>query len=258
MTDPAFTLPLVGVAVSPATVVEIGAGGVAIRGPELGERQARVAVTGWTPQRGDQVLVIEDGRGETYVIGVLRALREAEGPGVTIERDGDVTRLVVPEGDLELGAARGRVILAGAEGVSIASERDVTARAGGAVALESHDGARARSRLRLDGDAAALEAGVLAARAARLVVIAEEAQALTARLDARIDDVRSHAKRIETRAAEVVEHLGESYREVEGLAQTRAGRIRLVAEGALSALAARAKLKAKEVFAIDGESIHLG
>ena len=49
-----------------------------------------------------------------------------------------------------------------------------------------------------------------------------------------------------------------AFREVEGLSQTRAGRIRLVAESSLSALAERVKLKAKSVFAIDGESIHLG
>lgn len=259
MSEPALPLLSTGAVVTPATVIGVAPGGVAVRSAELGERTARSAVAhGWTPQRGDQVLVIDDGRGQSYVVGVLRALREAAPGALDVGRADGVTRVVVADGDLELHAERGRVVLRGAEGVSVESQKDLSARARGAIAIESHDGERARSALRLDGDEATLAAGVLSARAAKLVVLAEEAHAIAARLDAHLDDVRQRATRIETRAVEVIEHLGDSYREVEGLAQTRAGRVRLVAEGAFSVLAERAKLKAKSIFAIDGDSIHLG
>lgn len=265
MIDDARTMSLSPALVSTATVVDVGPRGLSLRSAELGERVARNAVAGgYRPRRGDEVVVIADGRGECFVVGVLRALREAEEPApelpseLTVERADGCTRIVIAEGDLELAAPTGRVRIAGAEGVSIGSERDVEVRARRAVTIESHDGERARSGLRLDGDAAELSAGVLAARAARLAVLAEEVTAFATRLDARIDDVRQQATRIEVRAVELIEHARDSYREIEGLSQTRAGRIRLVAASTLSALAERAKLKARTVFAIDGESIHLG
>ena len=261
MIDDARTMSLPSALVSTATLVDVGPRGLSLRSPELGERVARNAVAGgYRPRRGDEVVVLADGRGECFVVGVLRALREAEAPApeLTVERGDGCTRIVIAEGDLELSAPSGCVRIAGAEGVSIGSERDVEVRARRAVAIESHDGERARSGLRLDGDAAELSAGVLAARAARLAVLAEEVTAFATRLDARIDDVRQRAERIEVRTVELIEHARDSYREIEGLSQTRAGRIRLVAASTLSALAERAKLKAKSVFAIDGESIHLG
>jgi hypothetical protein len=244
--------------VATATIVDVTPAGVAVRSPELGEVFARIAVIGpWTPARGDRVLLRPDARGQRYVVGVVRALREAEAEPFRVEREGHTTRIVVAQGDLELSAPRGQVRVAG-EGVELESSRDVAVRARRAIAIESHDGERARSSLRLEGDAAQLEAGVLAARAARLAVIAEDVTALAARLDARIADVRQRAERIETEVGELIERAKESYRETEGLSQTRAGRLRLVAETSLTALAERAKLKAKTIFAIDGESIHLG
>jgi hypothetical protein len=47
------------------------------------------------------------------------------------------------------------------------------------------------------------------------------------------------------------------YRDVEGLSQTRAGRLRLVAEEALHLMGRRALVKAREDVKVKGEKIYL-
>lgn len=264
MTDALPFLPPTAAEVTPATVVAATPRGALVRAPAFGEQHARLAVVGaYAPRAGDQVLVLGDGRDQRYVVGVLRALRETEPvlEGVAIERDeaAGTTRLVVGQGDLELSAPSGRVRLSGAGGVVVESAAEVALRSTQAVSLEcaGADG-RTRSGLRLEGDVGELRAGVLATRAAHLRVLAEDVTVAAARLDTHIERLRRRVGRLETDAEEIVERAKTSYREVEGLAQTRAGRLRLVARGALTALAERAKLKAERVFAIDGESIHLG
>ncbi|MFK7984841.1 MAG: DUF3540 domain-containing protein [Sandaracinaceae bacterium] len=239
--------------VSTGAVVSVDGRGVRVRAAELGERVAQNAVAGsWEPASGDRVLLLSDGRGACFVVGVLSALRPAGSLdlGLNVEQDErGATHVTVP-GDLHLSAPHGQIHIEGARGVGMRSERAVT--------IESHDGQASRSRLTLDGDAAEIRAGVFAAKAARLVALAEDVTTIATRVDAQVEELRTRAERIETRVGALVEHAKESYREVEGLSQTRVGRMRLVAKGQLSWLAERAKLKAKDVFAIDGESIHLG
>jgi hypothetical protein len=217
------------------------------------------------------VLVARDESGAAYVVGVLRALRAApsqetlraegvETPRVFETRvEGERTVLSVPAGDLVLEAARGRVELRGAEGVHVSSEGDVALDALGHVSLRSRDAeGNERSGLHLRGDAAELRAGLLTAKAGHLHALAERVTLVASRADSHLERLRVHAEEIETEAGKLVEKAKESYRSVEGLAQTQAGRLKLVAETTLTALAERAKLRAKRVFAIDGESIHLG
>lgn len=245
--------------VSTGVVVSADGHGVRVRDAERGERVAQNAVAGtWAPAAGDRVLLLSDGRDACFVVGVLSALRTAPPPGLSVERDeSGATHVTVP-GDLHFSAPRGQVHIEGARGVKVESPRGVEVRSERAVTIESHDGEVSRSRLTLDGDAAELRAGVFAAKAARLVALAEDITTIATRVDAQVDALRTRAERIETHVGTLVEHAKESYREVEGLSQTRVGRMRLVAKGQLSWLAERAKLKAKGVFAIDGERIHLG
>ncbi len=260
------TLPFPSSPVVTATVTGASERGIRVRSPELGEASARLAIAGgeYEPRAGDQVLLVVDAAGQAYVVGVLRALREA-GPksltGLAVERDEDTgrTRLTLPAGDLELSAAAGRVIVHGAEGVQIASERDVSLAAGRRASIGSVDtDGTVRSGARFEGGTAELRAGVLATRAGQLHTLAEDITVIAARMDQHLERLRQRATHIETEATEIVEKAKETYREVEGLAQTRAGRLRLVARSTLHAFAQRAKMKAESIFAIDGESIHLG
>ncbi len=56
----------------------------------------------------------------------------------------------------------------------------------------------------------------------------------------------------------IVERAKEAWRETEGLSQTRAGRVRMVAEQTLHLLAERTTLKAREDVKVKGEKIYLG
>lgn len=247
--------------VAAATVTGASERGVELRSPELGEVLARLAIAGdYAPRAGDRVLVVLDAAGQAYVIGVLRALRAAEPEtigGLEIERDGERTRLTLASGDLELSAAAGRVVVRGAHGVDIASDREV-AITGASASLASVQDGTVESGVRFDGSSAELRAGLLATRAAHLHTVAEEVTLIAARMDAHLERLRQRASQLETEAEEIVERAKTSYREIEDLAQTRAGRLRLVARSTMHALAQRVKMKAESIFAIDGDSIHLG
>jgi hypothetical protein len=266
MTETATHLPFAHVPVTTATVLGASERGVEVRSPALGEAFARLALAGteYAPRAGDQVLLIVDGEGQAYVVGVLRALREAAPRsvgGIEIEHDaaGGRTRLTLPRGDLELNAETGRVRLHGARGVELSSERDVTiaARERASIGSVAADGS-VESGASFEGSTAELRAGVLATKASHLHTLAEDVTLVAARMDVHLERLRQRAAHLETEAGEIVEKAKAAYREVEGLAQTRAGRIRWVARSTLHALAERAKMKAESVFAIDGESIHLG
>ncbi len=60
---------------------------------------------------------------------------------------------------------------------------------------------------------------------------------------------------MELRAGRVVERVRDSFREVEGVAQTRAGRLRMVAKDAFHLLSHRATIKAEDDLALMGEEI---
>ena len=63
---------------------------------------------------------------------------------------------------------------------------------------------------------------------------------------------------LETAAGRVVERARETYREVEELAQLRAGRVRQVAEKTYHVMGARTLFKARRDVKIKGDTIHLG
>ena len=223
--------PLLGAAgaLEPATVRQVAEHHVDVRSAG-GDERALNALPSYVPRRGDRVLLGHDASGAAYVVGVLQALRGV--PSFTLSTEGDVTRLRA-KGELELSGTTVRV------------------RADDEVTVEA-------PRVRVVADDATLDAGLLEAKARDLHLWAEGVTVVAARLDSRIERARRVLKRLETEADEIIERAGASYREVDGLAQTRAGRVRLIARTSLHMLAERAKLKARGMFAIDGESIHIG
>ena len=77
-------------------------------------------------------------------------------------------------------------------------------------------------------------------------------------LETRAERLRQWLGLAEVRAGRLIERTRELYREVEGLAQVRANRMRWIAKDSLQFLGRRARLKAEEEVAIDGEHIRLG
>lgn len=269
----------------------------AVNGPELrvsgrgfGFVAARLAVTGdYAPQRGDTVLVTEGDDGRRYVVGVVRALRvkdgteprevRAEGGArASVERDGEAEVLRVhdtegrllfehrpaegrsvlsaPAGTLELRADAGDLELAASGAVRVRSGEMVELE-GRAVRLRAADGSSS-SELRMRAERTELETERFGAAIERADVRVAEANLVARTLRTVAGRVKHKAEVLETQAERIVERAKEAWRETEGLSQTRAGRVRMVAEQTLHLLAERTTLKAREDVKVKGEKIYLG
>lgn len=184
-------------------------------------------------------------------------LRTVDGVVARIEREGGAERLRVrdpqgrlvfeyahgrmvlsaPEGDLELRAPQGQVKIDGARGVSLAS-----------------DGAES---LRVSRDAVKLDTDRVEMNARRVDATVQEATLRGRVLRTLAERTLTEVERVEVRAGRVIERAKEVYREVEGLSQTRAGRLKLIAEKALQMLADDVTVKARRDAKIKGEKIYL-
>ena len=65
------------------------------------------------------------------------------------------------------------------------------------------------------------------------------------------------ARVVDVSARRIVERARDAYREIEGLAQTRAKKVRLVAEKSAQMVGDNTLLKARDRMKIKGERIHL-
>ena len=177
-----------------------------------------------TLRAGDLVVALPvrgaSGAAEWCVVAVLRALRVVE-----------PTRVIrVEEGDLALEAPGGRVTIVARDGVVV--------RAGASAVAVTDAG--------IDAKAPRAEVGVGEAR-----VVARSVSTVA-------QSVRTVAEVVELEATRVVERLKNAYRDVEELAQTRAGRVRVVARAAMHLMSGRTVIKAEQDVKVKGAKIHLG
>lgn len=263
-----------------------GDGRVSVATAGQDELEARLAVAGaYEPHAGDRVLVAEADDGRHYVLGVVGALREVgeeatdEPPVEVTERDGvrvvrlydadrrllfehlpDERRSVVhapagtltlraDAGDVEIDAAR-RVRIRGEEGVELLSPRHVSLGA-------ERDGAEDGSRLDLRRGEAQIDSPLLRGQVDRAELLADHTS-VTARVSDTVADLlRTRAGVVDTQARRVLERAREVFRDVEQLAQTRAGRVRMVAESTFRVLGDRATFKARRDMKLKGKRIYL-
>lgn len=126
-----------------------------------------------------------------------------------------------------------------AHGVQLRADADLTLSAGRRVQIEGEEGVVLRS----GGSSVSLDpthVGLLAER------VETEARRLVQR-----------AGELETHARQVFERAQTTFREVEDLAQTKAGRLRLVATDTLRMLGRQAFIKAREDMKLRGKRIYL-
>lgn len=148
--------------------------------------------------------------------------------------------LHVPAGDLDLHVAEGALGLRARDGVRV----------------EAGDGA-ARTTVGVAPGELTLAGRTLTAVAERADLALERAALRARDVETHVDRARHVARVVETRVTRLVERLRDAYREVEGVQQTRAGRLRLAAEKSASLVAQRVLWKARDRMKLQGERIHL-
>lgn len=187
-------------------------------------RESAVAASCAARDGSEAALVVGD-QGE-------ERLQVRDGRGVLLfEYVPDVSRCLVyaPTGDLVLRTPHGRIDLEAAEGVRIRSGSEIE-----------------------------VEAETLRTKAGAAEVTVGEARISGKTLTSTFHRVRQTVDVLETTAGRVVERARETYREVEGLAQIRADRIRLVAERTFHVMGTHTLLKARKDLKLKGDKIHLG
>lgn len=285
------TLPGLGSATTLANVEDADGASLRVSAPAFGRAAARLAVPSYQPQTGDAVLVTRADDGSLYVVGVVRALREVEEVEKTdrvTASDGTVAQLETDaqgQEQLTLRDGTGRLLLShhpDSGRTEIAASGDLALRAGGDLHLHAggHVNVHAESDLQLEGrgdvciastDPDGNRGSALSMREGRTQLTAERLGASVERADVRVTElnvvshtlrsvvarIKTEADRIETRTKQLLEYADESFRETEGLSQTRAGRLRLVAEKSVSLLADKARLIGREDVKIKGDKIYL-
>ncbi|MCC6875008.1 MAG: DUF3540 domain-containing protein [Sandaracinaceae bacterium] len=274
----------------PATVVALfGAGRVRVR-DRRGTFDAQVALSSYDPREGDVVLALGADDGATYVIGVLNAPRslldevlsgeasgdEAEASGneasgtepvkvhdkrgrLIFEYDAESDRAVLHavNGDLHIAVPEGELSIETRDGVRIASESTVSVKAARSIELDVEAGAAPTARVSLTPGRVSFVSAALEAAAERAELVAVRLGVRSREVETRFDRVRNVVDVLETHATRIVERAVDVYRETEGLSQTRAGRLRLVAQKAVQIVGENALVKARDRMKIKGERIHL-
>lgn len=246
---------------------------------------AQLAAAGYVdPRDRDRVLAMTDDFGSVWVVGVIRAERapslldealagfpEEEVPAATPSRVHDregrllfeydplanKAVLHVPAGDLEVSVPAGALKMSARDGVEVDTDGGVRVRGGRAVELEASRDEGPASRVVMQPGELSLVGAVLTAAADRAEILASKLGVKAHQVESHVDRVRNVVKVLDTRAGRIVERARDVYRETEGLSQTRAGRLRLVAQKAVQIVGENALLKARDRMKVKGERIHL-
>ncbi|MCC7536848.1 MAG: DUF3540 domain-containing protein [Deltaproteobacteria bacterium] len=228
MTQTAHDVTSLWAGLTEVRVIEATAHTAIVASPDGARIEARLAVPGYRPRAGDRV-VVGAGSGGAWVVGVSHALRAVEDIEVRddrgellFRRTADGTTVVsVGTGDLELRAPHGVVRISGR-----------------AIELE------AQRSVKIEGESA--------------VARFEHTELVSGAIDVVAKVARQRYERMETRAKKIVERAVETYREVDDLAHTKAGRVRQLVDDAYVLVSRYASLRAKEDVTIDGDQIRLG
>jgi hypothetical protein len=208
---------------------------------------ARVAVVDYAASAGDRVVVIE-GAKESFVVGVLHAARRAG--------EADVVRA---ESGASASANGSAIEVRDASGALVVSYDAATGETrlvapGGDLVLA----ARGKVRVEAGSDLDLRAAGEVRSTSTRVSVHATEGEVNAERLSVTAAEHRALVGRWELRAQRVIEQVVDAYRDVDGLLQTRAGRMRTLVKGAFRVLAERTDLLSREDAVIDGKRVLLG
>ncbi len=237
---------------------------------------------GYRPSVGDRVLVAGDD--DLYVVGVVRgasvpavtsagapaALSLADGTTAAVEGDALALRdregrlliryeagkavMAVPDGDLEIAAPNGRVVIKSGLDVSVEAARDVRHVAGRRVEIGAGDDPQLRVERQVESlrtPRVEVESKTARAVVGQIAVIARSV-ATTANVVAQSVD------RYELTADRIVERSRDAFHDVADLCQSRVGRARTLVSDVYSVFSRRAVMVSEDETSIDGKKILLG
>ncbi len=207
-------------------------------------------------------MLVADGGGELYVIGVLHAagapameipgggavtlrgdaveLTDAEGRVVVRYANGSA-EIAAPSGDLTLAAPSGRVLVRAAEEVAIA--------VGGEAGAPQLTVGAAETRL---------ETERVSVKAEESRLVTGQASVVARRIVTTASVLAQTVERFELTATRLVEKTRDAFRDASDLSQTRVGRARTIVKTAFSLYARRTSLTSSEETSIDGSKVLLG
>jgi hypothetical protein len=255
---------------------------VHVRTASAGERgfgaAARIALAApYRPSEGDRVLVAVDGD-DLYVIGVLHAkepaslplpgggsvavrgegaeIRDAEGR-LLVRYENGAASIAAPDGDLSIEAPRGRVIVRAGQGIALQAEGDIEQVARGSVALRA-GGEEGASALEMGSAEARIETTRLSVKAEDTSVTTQQATVIARRIATTATALTQTVERYELNATRLIERARDTFREASELAQTSAGRVRMLVKDTYFMRSRRTSMTSAEDTSIDGSKILLG
>ena len=237
---------------------------------------ARLArIPGYTPTVGDRVMV-SFGDTESYVIAVLHAaapeawllpdgaraelaggrleLRDASGR-LLVRYENGHAEIAAPSGDLRLSAPEGRVVIESALDVALRSGRDVHIEAARRFDVST---SASTTSLSLDAKRATVHAPHVEVTSKTARLATSRATVLARSIAVTAESLAQTVVKYELTAERLVEKTKDSFRDASDLAQTRAGRLRMIVKDVLSMHARRSVLVSEDETSIDGKKVLLG
>lgn len=203
------------------------------------------------------VVRLADGtRAERSIVDGEEKLRVTDAKGRCVFEYDATSRkstVTVAEGDLALRAEQGAVSVYGARGVRIESPDEVSLESRHAVSIRHDEGS-----VRVDRRGVVVEGAALTVFAKRAEAVLDEVRSTVKHVDTTIEKLRQQVGVLETNAGRIVERARSTFREVEGVAQTRVGRLRVMAREAMHFSGKRASIVVEEDVKLDGKKILLG
>jgi len=254
-----------------------------VLGTDVAGTIERVGAQVSSVREGDRVLAMEQD-GALYVVGVLASARApsiATRAGVTaevvhedgrecvrvtdargqllFEHDAQANRTVVnvPEGDLELRTEQGAIRLDSAHGVELHAKHLIDLRGEHGVRAAYVREGEPSSSMQMDGRGMRLASPKLEATAVRAGVAVDEGTLVARSVKNTVQTLEQVVGVIHTQAHRIVTRARNLYTEVEELAQSRAGRVRMVAREAMHLFGRRTSLRADEDMKLKADKIYI-
>jgi hypothetical protein len=216
---------------------------------------ARVA-RGVQLEPGVEALVLHAASGQAYVVASLGAppaprVQLEDGVAATMERDAAGVQV------LRVTSASGETLFEYESGARLSTVRlgdhDVRVEVGGTLTLHGREGLRLSSCAEV-----AVASPTLNVQASTAQVAVDSVDLRAKRVLNRIDHLKTITDLLETTAGRIVERARDTLREAEGVSQTRAGRLRFIAQSSLHTLAESTVLVSRGDTKLKGNRIHLG